>query len=134
MSIRNKLKEADIDQPADSIDMSPLIDVVFILLIFFIVTAVFTEDPGVEINRPSALSASSLEQGSTIIAISPDNSIHYAGQEITIDEISYVVKKNQKNPVIIQADEESSSKILIAVLDAANMAGAKSVNVATKYE
>ena len=69
-------------QKADEINVSPLIDIVFILLIFFIVTTVFVEETGVDVQRPEAASANELEKNSILIAITADGQIVYGGNEI----------------------------------------------------
>ena len=71
-------------QQTQSIDLSPLLDVVFILLIFFIVTTVFVKETGVEVKKPQAMSAADLEKKSILIAITKDGSVMYAGQDIGI--------------------------------------------------
>ncbi len=70
------------EQQGLGIDMSPLLDVVFILLIFFIVTTVFVKESGVDIDRPQALSASLLAKKSTFIAVSNDGEVWYGGSRI----------------------------------------------------
>ena len=69
---------------ATEINLSPMIDCIFILLIFFIVTTVFVEEPGVEIIKPDASVDQELEKNSIIIAISPDNKVVYGGKEVGV--------------------------------------------------
>lgn len=116
------------------IDLSPLLDVVFILLIFFIVTTVFVKETGVEVNKPQAMSASDLERKSILIAITEDERVMYAGQDIGIAGVKPTVSQllaQQSMPVILQVDEKAKTKVLVAVMDQAKMAGATSVNLAT---
>ncbi|MEM7674352.1 MAG: biopolymer transporter ExbD, partial [Verrucomicrobiota bacterium] len=72
--------------PADvsDVDISPLIDMVFILLIFFIVAAVFIEEPGVEVNRVITVSGDKLKKKSILIAITSENSVVYGGEEVSV--------------------------------------------------
>lgn len=123
-----------LDNKVQQIDLSPLLDVVFILLIFFIVTTVFVKETGVEVNKPQAMSSSDLERKSILIAITKDERVMYAGQDIGIAGVKPTVTQllaQQSMPVILQVDENAKTKILVAVMDQAKMAGASSVNLAT---
>lgn len=120
---------------SSEINISPLIDIVFILLIFFIVTTVFFEESGVEINRPQAISQSELEKTSILIAITDNEQVIYGGRNIGTGGVRNLVKRlssDEPVPVILQADEMVSTKLLIKVLDEAKLGGALSVNVSTK--
>ena len=118
------------------INISPLIDMVFILLIFFIVTTVFVEETGVDINRPEAASATMLEKNSILIAVTDKNQVVYGGREIGLSGVRPLVKRLTSQepdmPVIIQADRGSQSGTLIRVVDEAKLGGAKAVNVASE--
>lgn len=117
------------------IDMSPLIDCVFILLIFFIVTTVFVEETGVEVDKPQAATASQLEKNSILIAITDKGEVRYAHRNIGIEGVRQVVTRGQQEergiPVIIQADSASPSGTLIRVIDEAKLAGAEKVYSST---
>ena len=120
---------------AEEINVSPLIDIVFILLIFFIVTTVFVEETGVQVQRPQAASAIDLEKNSILIAITEDSKIIYGGQEIGVKGVRGIVKRliqqDADMPVIIQADKNSSVDLYTKVHDEAALAGATSINLAT---
>ncbi len=123
-----------VEQQTQSIDLSPLLDVVFILLIFFIVTTVFVKETGVEVKKPQAMSASDLEKKSILIAITKDGSVMYAGQDIGVAGVKPTVSQllaQQTMPVILQVDQNVITKTLVAVMDQAKLAGATSVNIAT---
>jgi biopolymer transport protein ExbD len=115
--------------------MSPLIDCVFILLIFFIVTTVFVEETGVEVDKPQAASAARLEKTSILIALTERGEVVYGGNEIGIGGVRQAVKqvlqKGDKLPVIIQADKGSQSGLLVRIIDEAKLAGAEKVSVST---
>jgi biopolymer transport protein ExbD len=119
-----------------AVDMSPLIDCVFILLIFFIVTTVFVEESGIEVDKPQAASASQLEKESILIAVSPSGSVVYGGQDIGIGGVQTLVRrltqKAEDMPVIIQVDEKAPSGLFVRVIDEAKLGGAKKVSVATE--
>jgi biopolymer transport protein ExbD len=117
------------------INLSPMIDMVFILLIFFIVTTVFVEETGVEVNKPEAAAAIELEKNSILIAVTKDNKVIYGGRDIGVGGVSPIVKRltlNEDLPVIIQADEGANHGIFARVYGEAKLAGAKSINFSTK--
>ena len=118
------------------IDISPLIDCVFILLIFFIVTTVFVQEPGVELNKPLAISAEQLQREAIIIGATPDGNVVYGGDEIGVNGVAPLVKrmlnKDPNTPVIVQIDENTPAELFIRVVSEAKKAEAKRVNVSTK--
>jgi len=108
---------------------------VFILLIFFIVTTVFVEETGVEVDKPEASSAISLESQSILIAITADNRVVYGGQEIGISGVRSVVRRltrQEDSPVILQADKAVSVDTVVRVIDEAKLGGAKAVSISTE--
>ena len=131
-----RFREAMTDDAGETgIDMSPLIDCVFILLIFFIVTTVFVEESGVEVDKPQAASAVRLEKNSILIALTDKGEVVYGGREIGISGVQPLVKRmlqKEDIPVIIQADQASQSGLLVRIIDEAKLAGATKVSVATK--
>jgi len=123
------------DQDGEAgIDMSPLIDCVFILLIFFIVTTTFVEETGVEVDKPQAASAAQLEKSSILIALTDSGQVVYGGRDIGIGGVQPLVRRmlqQEDVPVIIQADSSSQSGLLVRIIDEAKLAGATKVSVAT---
>lgn len=116
------------------IDISPLIDVVFILLIFFIVTTVFVEETGIEVNKPRAATQQDLERNSILIGVTRTGQVYYGGREIGLAGVRSVVGRLLKQdpmPVIIQADRETPTETTVSVLDEARLAGAPNVFVST---
>ena len=120
------------------IDLSPMIDCVFILLIFFIVTTTFVEETGVEVDKPQAASSVQLEKTSILIALTAKGEVVYAGREITLSAVTQEVKRmlqgGEELPVIVQADSSAPSGMLVRVVDAAKLGGAVKVSVATRKE
>lgn len=117
------------------IDMSPMIDCVFILLIFFIVTTTFVEETGVQVDKPQAASAVQLEKTSILIALTDKGAVVYGGREIGIGGVQALVRRmlqKEDLPVIIQADTVAQSGLLVRIVDEAKLAGATKVSVATK--
>ncbi len=135
--MKNRRSVTDTEE-INEINISPLIDMVFILLIFFIVTTVFVEETGVDINRPEAASGSMLEKNSILIAVTDKNQIVYGGREIGLSGVRPLVKRLTSQepdmPVIVQADTASQSGTLVRVVDEAKLGGAKAVSVATEKQ
>ena len=119
------------------IDMAPLIDCIFILLLFFIVTTSFVEETGVEVDKPRAASSVSLEKNSVLIAVTAKGEIVYGGQEIGIGGVQTIVKRmleKEEIPVIVQVDQNVPSGLLVRVIDEAKLGGAQKVSLATRKE
>ena len=132
MAIKRHFSGAN--EGADEINISPLIDMVFILLIFFIVTTVFVEETGVEVNKPQAASAVDLDKNSILIAITADGKVVYGGREIGPTGVRSTVRRlvqREEMPVIIQADKSVRTELLVRVIDEAKLAGASTVNLST---
>ena len=122
------------DQIDQEINVSPLIDVVFILLIFFIVSATFVSVPGIEVNRPKVQTATSLQRNSILFALSNENQLFHGGQEIQLDEMGTVIENSDKKrdkPVIIQVDQWADASILAKVVAQARKSRSN-VSIATR--
>ena len=108
------------------INISPMIDMVFILLIFFIVTTVFVQEPGVEVEREFAMSSLDLEKNSILIAVTSDGEVYYGGSSIGVVGVRGVVKRltsdNETMPVILQVDRAAPAGTVIRVIDEAKLA------------
>jgi biopolymer transport protein ExbD len=119
------------------IDISPLIDCVFILLIFFIVTTTFVEETGIEVNKPQAASAVQLEKNSILLAVTAEGNVVYGGRDIGIAGVQPLVKRmlqKEEVPVIVQADQGVQAGLFVRVIDEAKLAGATKVSVATRTQ
>ena len=125
------------DGESVGIDMSPLIDCVFILLIFFIVTTTFVDETGVEVDRPQAASAVQLEKTSVLIAVTAEGRVVHGGREIGVAGVQPLVKRmlqQEDVPVVIQADQLVEAGVLVRVVDEARLGGARKVSIATKRQ
>ena len=114
------------------INISPLIDMVFILLIFFIVTTVFVEETGVEVEKPEAASAVQLEKNSILIAVTSKGQVVYGGKEIGVSGVRAVIRRltNKEDiPVIVQVDEGSNAGLVVRVIDESKLGGAKNISL-----
>ena len=118
------------------IDLTPMLDVVFIMLIFFIVTASSIKEAGVEVNRPEASTADPAENVNILIAVTANNEVWMAGRRIDVRAVRANVERlhaeNPKGAVVIQADNESNTETVVAVLDASREAGVMDVSLATE--
>ena len=120
------------------IDLSSMIDCIFILLIFFIVSTVFVEETGVAVNKPDVGGASSLESNSILLAVTAEDKVYYGGESVgiqgVIGKIKPLLTENPEMPVIIQGDKESSHGIVQHVHGQAILAGAakEKISVSTK--
>lgn len=119
-----------------SVDISPLIDVVFLLLIFFIVTTVFVKETGVEVSKPRAASSEDLQKRAILIAVTDEGRVWHGGREIGMDGVRAVVsamlEEDPDLPVIVRADAAADTEDTVAAVDAAKLAGAASVSLATE--
>ena len=130
MKLRRSLSEPD--EPTE-LNLIPLIDVIMFLLIFFISTTSFMEEPGIKVDKPQAASASQSESQSIIFAIKTDGRILFDGRDIGLNGVLPTVKRlcvKESLPVVIVTDENARSSSLIKVIDAAKLGGAKDVSLA----
>jgi len=119
------------------INMSPLIDCVFLLLIFFVVTTVFVEETGVEVHKPRAASVQDMDKHGIMIALTPDGHIVYGGRQIGLNSVRGLVSQQLRGkqvPVIILADADARTAPLVDLIDECKLAGAKQVSIAANRE
>jgi len=120
------------------INITPMLDVVFIMLIFFIVTTSFIKETGIDVNRPSADTAEKKERGNILIAINANGDIWMNKRRIDIRSVRANVERahaeNPEGSVVITADKESKTDTLIQVMDQARLAGVQNVSIAAKVD
>ena len=106
-----------------AVDLTPMLDVVFIMLIFFIVTATFIKESGIEVSRPDANTSEQKDNTTVLVAINSDNSIWIDKRRIDVRSVRANIERlhaeNPEGGVVVQADELASIKTFTAVLDAA---------------
>jgi biopolymer transport protein ExbD len=123
---------------AESINLTPLIDMVFILLIFFLVTASFTKESGIDVDRPTAQTANRLEHGSMIIGVSKNSEIWIDNQKIDLRavraHVEHMQSQNPEGTVIILADKNARTGTTVEVLDQVRLAGVSNVSIAASNE
>ncbi len=129
---RKRIREAE----ESEINMTPMLDIVFIMLIFFIVTASFTKEAGIDINRPNASTAKIKEHGNILVAISEDGQIWIDRRQVDVRAVRANIERlhaeNPQGSVVIQADEDSKNGLLVQVMDAARLAGVDNVSIAAE--
>ena len=118
------------------IDLTPMLDVVFIMLIFFIVTANFIKEPGLEVNRPDSDTSEIQENAAILIAIGSNDEIYMDGRRIDVRQVKANVLKlladNPQGTVVVQADETASADAIIQVMDGARDAGVYDISLAAE--
>ena len=117
-----------------TIDLTPLMDIVFIMLIFFIVTTSFIKEAGVDINRPSANTAERKERGNILVAITANDEVWIDKRRVDIRAVRANIERlkaeNPEGSVVIQADKESKNGLLVQVMDQARLAGVANISIA----
>jgi len=121
-----------------SIDLTPMLDVVFIMLIFFIVTASFIKEAGIEVSRPLATTLDKIPDANILIAISASDEIWIDKTRVEPKCVRPAIEKlraeNPKGSIVIQADERSTNEMLTVVMEAAKQAGVKNVAISTEED
>jgi len=133
MKRRSKRKKED-----NEINLTPMLDVTFIMLIFFIVTASFVKESGIDVNRPGAATAERKERGNILVAISENGEIWIDKRQVDLRAVRANIERlraeNPEGSVIIQADQNSKNGLLVKVMDAARLAGVSDVSIAATVE
>ena len=119
-----------------SLDLTPMMDIVFIMLIFFIVTTSFVKETGVDINRPNAETAERDEKGNILVAITQNNEIWIDKRRVDLKAVRANIERLKieypEGSVIIQADKESRSGLLVEAMDQIRLAGVQNISIAAK--
>jgi len=133
-----KARRKDASAKPIEINMAPLIDMTFLLLIFFIVTTSFVKETGLEVHRPSAKSAETKEKSPIMIGISKEGFIYMENRPVDIRSVRANVERSlADNPdagVIVVADKLTQTGIVVGVIDQCRLSGAKAISIAAKRE
>ncbi|GAK33453.1 biopolymer transport protein exbD2 [alpha proteobacterium Q-1] len=120
----------------NEINMTPMLDIVFIMLIFFIVTATFIKEAGVDVTKPPAVTAEKKDRASILIAITESDEIWMNRKKVDLKSLQTNIEKlhaeNPQGTIVIQADARSKAGLMIAVTEAVNDAGVPGVAVSTE--
>ena len=124
------------EDDAEEINMTPMLDVVFIMLIFFIVTASFVKEAGIDVNRPEAATAVKQDRANILIAISDTGEIWINKRRVDVRAVQANIERlhaeNPQGTVVIQADQKATTDTLIKVMDASRAAGVYEVSIAAQ--
>jgi len=135
--MRRRSNRSGSEQTAD-IDMTPMLDIVFIMLIFFIVTTSFVKESGIDVNRPTAQTATRKEQGNIIVAIKSNGDVWIDKRLVDIRAVrANVSRLHAEQPlgsVVIAADKDAKVKDLTQVMDQIRLAGIMNASIATETE
>jgi len=136
--MRRKHGSLSVEEEENEINLTPMLDVVFIMLIFFIVTATFIKEAGIQVERPDTVTAEKQEDASILIAISAADEIWIDRKERDPRQVRAIIERlhaeNPKGSIVIQADEGSTHEMLVIVMDAAKQAGVTNVAIASDDE
>lgn len=118
------------------IDISPMMDMVFILLIFFIVTSTFTRETGIDVTKPKASSAKELAKESILVGITRQGTIHINETQVNLSSLQTILKQmmaeSPDRPVIIVSDRDAPSGAIVDVLDECNIAKVRKVSISAE--
>ena len=124
------------NEQISEIDMTPMLDIVFIMLIFFIVTTSFVKESGIDVNRPTAQTAERKERGNIIVSIKSNGEIWVDKRAIDVRAVrANVARLHAENPlgsVIIAADRDTKTHVLVEVMDQIRLAGITNASIATE--
>jgi biopolymer transport protein ExbD len=133
--MRHHLDDIHVDEEENEINLTPMLDVVFIMLIFFIVTASFIKESGIDVNRPDApVTESKPEEANILVMISSNDEIFIDRRLIDPRAVrANIERRHAENPegsVVIQANKKSTNKVLVWVMDASRSAGVYNISIA----
>jgi biopolymer transport protein ExbD len=132
--MRHRIAPLGQDEEEQEINITPMLDVVFILLIFFIVTASFVKESGIDVNKPQAQTSVPKEKANILIAIDASGGIWIDRRKVDPRAVRANIERlhaeNPQGTVVIQADEEARTGDLVQVMDAARLAGVYDVAIA----
>ena len=134
MSLRVRRKE----RREGGIDVSPMLDMVFILLIFFVVTSTFTRETGVDVTKPKASTAQDLSREAVMIGISKQGTLHVNEAQVPLGSLrrilENIVRETPDRPVVLVADRDAPSGLVVDVIDECNLARVSKVSIAAQRE
>jgi biopolymer transport protein ExbD len=121
-----------------SIDMAPLIDMTFLLLIFFMVTTSFVKETGIDVMRSTAATAEVKDRGNVMIGVNAEGDVYMEGKKVDLRSVRSLVERalaeDPESGVVVVADKDSNTGDVVRVMDQCRLAGAKNVSLAAKRE
>lgn len=134
---RRKRQQAAGRSAEDDVNLTPMLDVVFILLIFFIVTAQFIKEPGVPIARPDVDNKAAVKPLAILIAIDDNSDIYIDKKQVNPDELGFIIKEmridNPRGEIVVQTDVDAEAQVMVDVMEAINkIDGETVINISAK--
>ncbi|MBU8869781.1 MAG: biopolymer transporter ExbD [Gemmatimonadales bacterium] len=135
INVRQSLRGGD---SRVDINMGPLVDMVFLLLIFFVVTTSFVKETGIEVNRSTAATAEVMDRGNIMIGVNTEGDVYFEGKRIDVRSVRALVERalaeDPESGVVIVADKESQTGAVVETMDQCRLAGASNVSLAARRE
>ena len=135
INVRNTLRGGGSEV---NINMGPLVDMVFLLLIFFVVTTSFVKETGIDVHRSTAATAEMKERGNIMLGISADGQVYMEGKRIDVRSVRALIERalaeDPESGVVIVADKDSNTGIVVQAMDQCRLGGAMNVSLAAKRE
>ena len=134
------MRKRRLQEVEDEIDLNitPMLDIVFIILIFFVVSTSFVKESGVDVSRPSASTTERKERGNIMIGITEDNTVWIDKRQVDIRAVRANIERlhaeNPEGAVVIQADRDARTGVLIQVIDQSRLAGVSDVSIAASLQ
>lgn len=120
------------------INMGPLVDMVFLLLIFFVVTTSFVKEAGIDVSRSTAATAEVKERGSIMVGVTSEGEVYFEGKQVDLRSVRGLVERalaeDPEGGVVVVADKASETGVVVGVMDQCRLAGAGNVSLAAKQE
>jgi biopolymer transport protein ExbD len=124
-----------VDSAGDEINVTPLMDIVFIMLIFFIVTSTFVKEPGADINKPEAATGTVRRLASILVAVTAENEVWINKKKVDVDQVRGIVeglrRENPKGTAVVQVDKAAEARFLVDVINQIRDAGIDDVAIST---
>lgn len=129
-------RHVELEHGLKQIDIAPLIDIVFQLLIFFMLTSSFVMQPGIKINLPKAVTSDVVKQETIEIVVSSENVVYLSGNVVTLKEIKAVFKlaAKRQQPILLKADRRASLGRVVEIWDMARDLGISQISIATDQQ
>jgi biopolymer transport protein ExbD len=133
LQVRKTLRGSD---KGVDINMGPLIDMVFLLLIFFVVTTSFVKEAGIDVQRSTAATAEVKDRGNIMIGVSTDGEVYFEGKKVDVRSIRPLIERalaeDPDSGIVVVADKSSETGSVVKVMDQCRLAGAKNISLAAK--
>ena len=127
-------KSARVEAGLRQIDIAPLIDCIFLLLIFFMLTSSFIVIPGVNVKLPKALAPEEIDVRSLTVVISSEDIVYLEGKPLTVKEVENFIKKGKFASIFIKADRDASLGVVVKIWDVCKRFGIEKIGIATTYD